>query len=153
MILFNIWGHPLSHWALMYVAVSNGWFGKCEILGDFCCCVYGETGPLRWLHLFNFSPLWYMVYYISAKILGDRCVWGNGSAWWLTQWGQEQLPTAVAALNFPLSSDRWSVLVVSACRAPRFWVTSRDFTPRLPTQLPVGSATPHQYKSTRSDWQ
>ena len=87
--------------------------------------------------------MWYVV--IINNWLGKCEIWGLwgvlGSAWWLTQWGQEQLPTAVtAALNFPLSSDRWSVLVSACCCTSvlgHSW-----FHPSLPTRLPTGGAHP-----------
>ena len=88
------------------------------------------------------------IYAVTNNWLGkcEICgLWGVlGSAWWLTQWaGQEQLPTAVAAaLNFPLSSDWWTVYW---CRGQRGSGSNSWFHP-CSLQLPTSGPThPHYH--------
>ena len=56
--------HTMCTTHVIYVTVINGWLGKCETLGDFGCCVYGETGRLGdcTCSTFLHCGIWYIIF-------------------------------------------------------------------------------------------
>ena len=113
MYLIFRWVHPSSrnHWILLKTPVFGGNLAYILCIINTRSNIYQICKNQWWKSSAHVFHLWWQLMVDKKSVLGAAAaaVWGNGSAWWLTQWGQEQLPTAVASSNFPLSSDWWSV--------------------------------------------